>query len=87
MAGLLLKTGLSATLLLAILFQIFLKDPVWLGFGIGRVLQPLSDFPYTCRRIVDSRMQACEDMWLSESTRQLFLACSDPESRPHWMPK
>ncbi|KAF4973962.1 hypothetical protein FZEAL_9069 [Fusarium zealandicum] len=86
MAGVLFKIGLSAVLLLAVLFQVFLKTPVWLAFGIGRVMQPLSDFPYTCRKIVDSRMEACEDMWLSESTRQLFLACSDPNARPHWMP-
>lgn len=87
MAGLLFKIGLSAIALLAVVFQIFLKDAVWLGLGIGRVTEPLSNFPYTCRRIVDPRMEACEDMWLSEETRQLFLACSDSLARPHWMPK
>ncbi|KAH7131629.1 hypothetical protein B0J13DRAFT_107461 [Dactylonectria estremocensis] len=86
MAGLLFKVGLSVVALLAVLFQIYLKEAVWLGLGIGKTLQPLSDFPYTCRTITDSRMEACEDMWLSESTRQLFLACSDPIARSHWMP-
>ncbi|KAJ4252873.1 hypothetical protein NW762_010779 [Fusarium torreyae] len=86
MAGLLIKIGLSAVVLLAVLFQIYLKEAVWLGLGVGRVMQPLSDFPYTCRKIADRRMEACEDMWLSQSTRQLFLACSDPIARSHWMP-
>lgn len=87
MANLLFKVGMATAALVAILFQVFLKEPVWMGLGIGRTAQPISDFPFTCRSIFDSRMEACEDMWLSESTRQLFLACSDPRSRPHWMPK
>ncbi|KAH7127424.1 hypothetical protein EDB81DRAFT_809202 [Dactylonectria macrodidyma] len=86
MASLLFKVGLGSVALLAVLFQVYLKEIIWLGFGIGKTLQPLSDFPYTCRTITDSRMEACEDMWLSESTRQLFLACSDPIARSHWMP-
>ncbi|KAH6990098.1 hypothetical protein EDB80DRAFT_729476 [Ilyonectria destructans] len=86
MVSITVKVGLSVVALLAVLFQVYLKDAVWLGLGIGRTIQPLSDFPYTCRRIVDTRMEACEDMWLSESTRQLFLACSDPISRSHWSP-
>lgn len=86
MAGVLFKAGLAAVAL-AVFFQVALKETIWLAFGIGRVLQPISDFPYTCRKIVDPRMEACEDMWLSESTRQLFLACSDSLARSHWMPK
>ena len=87
MAGLIAKASLVIVAVLAILFQVFLKEAVWLGFGIGHTIEPLSNFPYTCRRIQDPRMESCEDMWLSESTRQLFLACSDPRSRPLWMPK
>ncbi|KAJ4318200.1 hypothetical protein N0V84_006956 [Fusarium piperis] len=85
MAGILFKAGLLAVVL-AVIFQVTLKETIWLAFGIGRVIQPISDFPYTCRKIVDPRMESCEDMWLSESTRQLFLACSDPLARPLWMP-
>lgn len=87
MASLATKISLAATALLAILFQLYLKNPIWLGLGIGRTIEPISAFPYTCRRIEDPRMQSCEDMWLSESTRQLFLACSDPHARSKWMPK
>ncbi|KAF7563919.1 hypothetical protein G7046_g182 [Stylonectria norvegica] len=86
MARLALKIGIPVATLLAVLFQVYLKEPIWLGLGIGKNIEPLSNFPYTCRRIVDTRLEACEDMWLSESTRQLFLACSDPVARSLWMP-
>ncbi|KAM0344937.1 hypothetical protein ACHAPU_007071 [Fusarium lateritium] len=86
MVSLITKIGFSAVAVVAVLFQVFLKEPVWLFLGVGRVIQPLADFPYTCRKIVDPRMEACEDMWLSQSTRQMFLTCSDPLARKHWMP-
>ncbi|EWZ28573.1 uncharacterized protein FOBCDRAFT_251674 [Fusarium oxysporum Fo47] len=86
MVNILTKIGFSAVVILAVLFQIFLQETIWLFLGVGRVMQPLADFPYTCRKIVDPRMEACEDMWLSQSTRQMFLACSDPIARKHWMP-
>lgn len=59
---------------------------VWLGLGIGKNIQPVTDFPYKCRRLEHPRLQACEDMWLSHNTRQLFLACSDPLGRKEWFP-
>ncbi|KAK8092977.1 hypothetical protein PG999_014564 [Apiospora kogelbergensis] len=59
---------------------------VRLFLGIGHTLEPLSAFPYKCRRIEDERLQACEDMWLSEATRQLFLACSESKGRQQWSP-
>ncbi|KAI1046698.1 hypothetical protein LB505_006778 [Fusarium chuoi] len=74
MASLLIKISIAATAILAILFQIYLKEAIWLGFGINRNIQPLSEFPYQCRKIVHHRLEACEDMYLSQSTRQLFLA-------------
>ncbi|KAM0443962.1 hypothetical protein ACHAQK_002709 [Fusarium lateritium] len=86
MVNLLTKIGFSAVVVLAVVFQVFLKDTIWMFLGIGRVMQPLSDFPYTCRKIADPRLEACEDMWLSQSTRQMFLACSDSLSRQSWMP-
>ncbi|KAI1059778.1 hypothetical protein LB506_008918 [Fusarium annulatum] len=86
MASLLIKISIAATALLAILFQIYLKEAIWLGFGINRTIQPLSEFPYRCRKIVHRRLEACEDMYLSQSTRQLFLACSDPIARKQWQP-
>ncbi|GIZ40607.1 hypothetical protein CKM354_000393900 [Cercospora kikuchii] len=81
------KYGPIVALIGALSYQFFLKDVIWVLFGVGRHVQPISDFPgYQCRRIHDPRLQACEDMWLSEETRQLFLACSDSLSRKEWMP-
>ncbi|KAF7557107.1 hypothetical protein G7Z17_g867 [Cylindrodendrum hubeiense] len=54
MVNIFFKIGLSAVALLAVLFQVYLKDAIWLGFGIGKTIQPLSDFPYTCRTIADT---------------------------------
>ena len=88
MAGLATKLGLSIlAALAAIVYQIELHKIISLGLGIGKTIDPVTSFPYRCRRIKDDRLQACEDMWLSESTRQLFLACSDPLARRQWMPK
>ncbi|KAL8295822.1 hypothetical protein RB600_001354 [Gaeumannomyces tritici] len=86
MAGILLKgAGVVLVAIVAVLFPTL--QLTWKAFGYGRVLQPVSDFPYTCRRIDQQpRLRACEDMWLSEATRQLFLACGDPMARPHWSP-
>ena len=85
------KISLGAIVLVAVLIQLPIVQRtgtlVKLGLAIGKTIQPISDFPYQCRRISDPRLEACEDMWLSEATRQLFLACSDPEARSHWMPK
>ncbi|KAI5369952.1 Putative six-bladed beta-propeller, TolB [Septoria linicola] len=81
------KYGIVLALLSAILYQLVFKNLIWVTMGVGRELQPISDFAnYKCRKLQDSRLQACEDMWLSENTRQLFLACSKSASRKHWMP-
>ncbi|TKA21845.1 hypothetical protein B0A50_08514 [Salinomyces thailandicus] len=86
MAGLLFKLGVPVAVIAAVVYQLVLKDALFITLGIGRSLQPISDFPYQCRRIEDPILQACEDMWLSETSRQLFLACSDPLSRKQWLP-
>ena len=86
MVSLLLKIGVPLVVAAAVLYQTVLKDLLFVTIGIGRTIQPISDFPYQCRRIQDPILQACEDMWLSESSRQLFLACSDPMSRTRWLP-
>ncbi|KLU83157.1 hypothetical protein MAPG_02222 [Magnaporthiopsis poae ATCC 64411] len=86
MAGILLKAiGVVLVAIIAAIFPILQLG--WKTIAYGRVLQPVSDFPYTCRRIENQpRLKACEDMWLSEATRQLFLACGDPAARSHWSP-
>ncbi|KAI6277034.1 hypothetical protein MCOR27_006207 [Pyricularia oryzae] len=80
------KLSIAFVAIFGVLFQLYLKDEIVNLFAIGRTIQPISDFPYTCRRIENSRLQACEDMWLSEQTRQLFMACSEPLGRAAWLP-
>ncbi|KAH8904809.1 calcium-dependent phosphotriesterase [Coniochaeta sp. PMI_546] len=84
------RVGLAAVVALAIITQVL---PAWdfvtllkLGYGLGKDIQPVSDFPYQCRRIDHPLLQACEDMWLSERSRKLYLACSDPYARTQWFP-
>lgn len=84
--------GMGVAILAVVLSQLPIIQSVWnvlnLGLAIGKVLQPISDFPsYQCHRMHDPVLQACEDLWLSEATRQLFLACSDSDARAKWMPK
>jgi hypothetical protein len=83
----LLTITAGLALLSALLWPVILRDIIVISGGFGRKLQPLSDFPYQCRRISGPCLQACEDMWLSERTRQLFLACSTSLGRKEWMPK
>lgn len=90
--AILTRVGLGIAVLVAVLSQFPITKSTWtvlkLGLGIGKVLQPISDFPsYQCRRIHDPLLQGCEDIWLSEATRQLFLACSDSDARTKWLPK
>jgi hypothetical protein len=85
------KLGLTAVVLvLSMLFQTVRQSMTLCGYG--RVTQSINDFPYKCRRIHEplaahSRPHAAEDMWLSESTRQLFIAASDQHARKQWFPK
>lgn len=82
------KLGIIFALFAAAFYQGILKSTLFVTLGIGREVQPISDFPaYQCRRIHDPNLQACEDMWLSEETRQLLLACSSSAARAQWMPK
>lgn len=53
---------------------------------IGRVLQAIEEFPYQCRRIQHEHLEACEDTWLDDEARVLYLACSGVLSRSQWSP-
>ncbi|KIV79805.1 hypothetical protein PV11_07350 [Exophiala sideris] len=71
----------------AALYQFLLRDVIFVTVGVGRTVLPVSSFPYQCTRIAgDPNIQACEDMWLDEKSRTLYLACSDPVARRDWMP-
>lgn len=86
------KVGLAAlsifVLFSAVLYQWLVRDLIYITIGRGRVIQPVSDFEYKCRRIEgDPNIQACEDMWLDQKSRTLFLPCSESLARPQWLPK
>lgn len=72
----------------AVFYQWFLRDILFSAMGLGREILPISEFPYQCHRITgDPNIQACEDMWLDQKSRTLYLACSDSLARRDWMPK
>lgn len=86
MAKTLIALTTLVVLLVAALYQTVGKTLLFVVVGLSREVQSISDFPYTCRSILDERLQACEDMWLSESSRTLYLACSDSKARMQWLP-
>ncbi|KAH7343124.1 serum paraoxonase/arylesterase-like protein [Pyrenochaeta sp. MPI-SDFR-AT-0127] len=68
----------------ASLYQLYLKDLFATTFGIGRVIQSIDEFPYTCRRVQHPRLEACEDLWLDNQGRTLYAACAGTEGRLQW---
>ena len=71
---------------IALLWQYILKGTIFISRGYFRHIEPISSFPYTCRRLTDPALHSCEDMWLNSATRTLYLACSDVPSRKYWSP-
>ncbi|KAJ7098239.1 calcium-dependent phosphotriesterase [Mycena epipterygia] len=57
-------------------------QPILLVWGVGRALQPLANTH--CSTV--PALTACEKLVLHEPTGVIYLACSTPESRPHWTP-
>ena len=76
----------TAALLIAAFYQLYLKELFFLIGGIGRVVQPIEDFLYNCRRLQHEYLEGCEDMWLDDEERVLYLACSGVLSRSQWSP-
>ena len=73
--------------LLAALYQWYLKDFLFVTIGVGRVIQPIEDFPYTCRRITNTHLESCEDMWLDDEAQVLYAACAGATARGrYWNP-
>lgn len=73
-------------LCLAVLWQLFLRDTIFITFGVGRKHQKIEEFPYQCRRLEHPLLESCEDMVLDEEGRTLFAACSSIASRRGWSP-
>jgi len=76
----------SALLWFAVLWQSFLNDFLFITLGVGRKIQKIDDFPYTCKRIRSLLLESCEDMWLDEEGRRLYAACSTIANRGGWAP-
>lgn len=76
---------LSASVIFAAaLYQLILKDFIFVSFGAGRVIQPIEDFPYNCRRLTHERLEDCEDIWLDAEKRVLYAACTGTDHRIGW---
>ena len=80
------KAGAIGVLLFAGIYPLFLHDLLFVSLGIRRVIQPIEDFPYLCRRIRHERLEGCEHMWLDNDARTLYAACSSSASRSQWNP-
>jgi hypothetical protein len=85
MANALGIVGLMAVLF-AVFYQMQLKNILFTLAGVGRVMQPIEDFPYTCRRIHHPHLEGCEDMWIDDDARVLYAACSTTNTRLGWSP-
>ncbi|KAH7084118.1 hypothetical protein FB567DRAFT_528431 [Paraphoma chrysanthemicola] len=57
-------------------YQFFVRDLLSTTFGVGRVIQNIEEFPYSCRRIQHPRLEACEDLWLDNEGRTLYAGCA-----------
>jgi hypothetical protein len=76
----------TAVLISAIAYRIYLHDTFALIFGFGRVIQPIEDFPWDCKRIQHPLLEGCEDIWLDHNNRKLYGACTSLTSRTGWNP-
>ena len=70
----------------ALIYQFLVKDLLTVSFGIGRVIQTIDEFPYSCSRIEHPQLEPCEDLWLDEQSRTLYTACAGTRSRMAWSP-
>lgn len=78
--------GAIAAVTVAAFYQLFLHDFLFVVLGVGRTIQPVEDFPYTCRRLKHEHLQACEDLWLDDEGRRLYLTCTGTNHRMAWNP-
>ncbi|KAJ5267271.1 calcium-dependent phosphotriesterase [Penicillium angulare] len=70
----------------SVIYRTYIHNFIFLTLGIGREIQPIEDFPWTCTRISHSLLEGCEDLWLDEQDRKLYAACNNLNSRKGWSP-
>ncbi|KAJ5908755.1 hypothetical protein N7495_001437 [Penicillium taxi] len=78
------KWGLFGLALSALYY--LLHDILFVSIGIGRKIQTIEEFPWTCTRLQHPLLEGCEDMWLDHHGRKLYAACTSIESRQGWSP-
>lgn len=87
MAFLPAKPTFALVALLAIIYQLVIRDLLFTTLGYGRFVLRLEQFEgVRCEKAEGVGLQACEDMWFHEPSGLLYLACSDPVSRMDWLP-
>jgi len=75
-----------AAAVIGVIYQSKIENILFVVVGLGRVIQPIEDFPYDCRRIRHSSLESCEDLWLDDEGRSLYAACGDSLGRLSWAP-
>lgn len=83
-----LRAGIWALIVLAlgILYKAYVHNIIFLTIGIGREIQSIDEFPWTCTRLQHPLLEGCEDLWLDDQERKLYAACSTVDSRQGWSP-
>ena len=71
---------------LAALYQFWFKGFLFDVLGVGRPVDQIANFPWSCRRISHSQLEGCEDLYLDEKDRVLYAACSGSIARGSWNP-
>jgi SMP-30/Gluconolactonase/LRE-like region len=75
-----------AALAIAVVYQSFLSNFLFVILGIGRGMQTIDKFPWTCTRLHHQLLEGCEHMWLDHDGRKLYGACTSVTSRVGWNP-
>lgn len=69
-----------------IFYRTILHNIIFVVIGLGREVQSIDDFPWTCHRLRHPLLEGCEDIWLDGQGRKLYAACTSIDSRMGWSP-
>ncbi|KAJ6108635.1 hypothetical protein N7523_009958 [Penicillium sp. IBT 18751x] len=69
-----------------ILYRSILHNIIFTTIGIGREIQSIADFPWTCNQLRHPLLEGCEDIWLDGPGRKLYATCASLDSRLGWSP-
>ncbi|KAJ5134981.1 hypothetical protein N7526_006346 [Penicillium atrosanguineum] len=69
-----------------IFYQAILHNIIFDTIGIGREIQPIDDFPWSCNRLRHPLIEGCEDIWLDSEGRKLYATCTSLDTRMAWCP-